>query len=764
MSNESILKEILEQTLAGYWDWDIPSGNEYLSPSFKRMFGYEDHEIPNRVDSWQRLIFAEDLPVVFALFDAHVKSRGAVPYYHEVRYRHKNGSTIWVICTGKVIAWDDNGTPLRMVGCHIDITGRKQLEETLEKNRQYYEQLLANSFDCVVVLDEKGVQNYVSSSVTLLLGYAPEDLIGIPVIEKMIHPEDQRTVFDAFARVLRGETGCVQYRHRHKNGGWVWLEARANNLLTNPAVRGVLVSTRDITDWKIAEEKLRQEESYLATIIENQPGLVWLKDASSRFLIVNKAFAASCGRGLPEELVGKSDLDIWPRELAEKYLVDDREVMAAGEPKIVEELIADKGEARWFETFKAPVRDDKGAVIGTTGYARDITWRKQAEKEREELNTRMHQMQKLESLGVLAGGIAHDFNNLLGGIFGNIDLAAAVFPGAKVPTYLAAALGAIDRARSLTRQLLTFAKGGVPVKNIERLSPFIQETVQFALSGSAVSALFSIERDLWPCDIDRNQIGQVIDNIVINAVQAMAGGGTVEIAAVNIEVAENRLAGLLPGPYVKITVTDHGIGIPKEALPKIFDPFFTTKQKGHGLGLATCYSIVNRHGGCIEVESEPGKGSAFSVFLPARPTGAAVQTGNAAKSHCGTGTFLVMDDEEIIRMTAGEILKSMGYSISYAIDGKEAVDFFREASAAKKRVAGAIFDLTIPGGMSGREAVARIREFDRTTPIYVASGYADDPVMAAPETYGFNGSIPKPFMIVDLAALLNRKGVASTGN
>jgi CheY-like chemotaxis protein len=369
--------------------------------------------------------------------------------------------------------------------------------------------------------------------------------------------------------------------------------------------------------------------------------------------------------------------------------------------------------------------------------------------------------QKLDSLGVLAGGIAHDFNNLLTGIFGFIDLARSVSKDAKTVDYLESTIAAMNRAKALTFQLLTFAKGGSPVQKTTPLIPFVQEAAQFALSGSNISCKFSLAETLWPCNIDKNQIGQVIDNIVINAQQAMPNGGAIEITAKNISpgLGEKSHPPLADGNYVKVSIKDFGIGIPKDIMPRIFDPFYTTKTKGHGLGLATCYSIMNRHGGCIDVESEPGKGSTFHVYLPAS-TVAAVTNTAAPGRHKGSGTIIVMDDEEVVRETIRKMLESLGYAVVCKKDGREAIDFYIDETRAKRKFAALIFDLTVPGGMGGIEAVAEIRKLNAgalpKVPVFVVSGYADNSVMKNPREYGFTASLSKPFTIAELSEMLNK--------
>jgi PAS domain S-box-containing protein len=365
-------------------------------------------------------------------------------------------------------------------------------------------------------------------------------------------------------------------------------------------------------------------------------------------------------------------------------------------------------------------------------------------------------VQKLESLSVLAGGIAHDFNNLLGGIYGYIELAGESAKDEKLSRYLSKAMTTIERARGLTLQLLTFAKGGAPIKKIGSLFPYVQETAQFALSGSNVLCKFEIPKNLSSCDFDKNQIGQVIDNIVINAKQAMPDGGDIVLSARNMTIAENEHPPLDSGDYIMISIKDTGIGIPKNILPRIFDPFYTTKATGHGLGLASCYSIVNRHGGFIEVESEPGKGSTFYIFLPVSKGSNSAGTENVDAIHKGNGVFLVMEDQIIMRDVIGDMLESLGYTAVCKGNGKETIEFVSSKIRANKEIAGMIFDLTIPGGMGGKEAIGEIRKTNPKTPIFVTSGYATDSIMVNPSEYGFTASICKPFRKSELSEMLNK--------
>lgn len=381
--------------------------------------------------------------------------------------------------------------------------------------------------------------------------------------------------------------------------------------------------------------------------------------------------------------------------------------------------------------------------------ARDISERKRMDEER--LRT-----QKLESLGVLAGGIAHDFNNLLTGILGNLSLVKANLPetGA-VAERLAETEKATLRARDLTQQLLTFARGGAPIKRETSLAGLIQEAAGFAVRGTKAVCEYDCAEDLWLAEVDTGQLSQVLQNLVINAVHAMPEGGAIRLTARNLTVNPGELP-LTPGKYVRITVRDQGLGIPPEHLAKIFDPYFTTKQSGSGLGLAVVHSIIANHAGHIGVESEPGKGTVFSIYLPS--TGKSSPTEKPAEAtsplRTGQGKILVMDDEELIRHVSTAMLRQLGYEAHAANDGEEAITCYLQAKKEGRPFDLVIMDLTVPGGMGGKEAIAHLRRLDPQIKAVVSSGYANDPIMANFGEYGFCGVAPKPFGLQELSKLL----------
>lgn len=398
----------------------------------------------------------------------------------------------------------------------------------------------------------------------------------------------------------------------------------------------------------------------------------------------------------------------------------------------------------------APTRDSAGQVTGAVYVFRDVT---QEQKSQEELL----RASKLEALGLLAGGIAHDFNNVLTGIVGNLSLLRE-HPGlpAEVSERLALLEKSAFRARQLTLQLLTFAKGGSPIKQTASIAEMISDSVEFSLRGSNVRAEFHLAPDLAPVEVDPGQMSQVIQNLVINSKQAMPNGGVLRVQAENFSIQEKGSLPLPKGRYIRISIQDSGCGIKAEHLSKIFDPYFTTKPKGSGLGLATAYSIMKQHDGLITVESDLGKGSTFHLYLPAsaRVSAAPAKTEAKPQQFRGTGRVLAMDDEPAIRVLLSAILKHFGYDSTEVPDGRAALLEYKKALEAGQPYQVVIMDLTIPGGMGGREAITELRALDPQVKAIVSSGYSNDPVMAEYQKYGFAARVEKPYRLQELGAAL----------
>jgi PAS domain S-box-containing protein len=498
------------------------------------------------------------------------------------------------------------------------------------------------------------------------------------------------------------------------------------------------------------ETELREREVQYHNLADSGLALIWTAGTDKLCSYFNEPWLKFTGRPLEKEVgngwaegVHPDDFD---RCLATYVAAfDQREAF-----EMEYRLMHHSGEYRWITDMGTPNFNSRGEFVGYIGHCFDIT-------EKIKYQEAIQRNDKLDSLGILAGGIAHDFNNLLAGLFAYLSLARDHSASdLKTVGYLNKALAAFERAKDLTRQLLTFSKGGTPEKRTGHLGPLVKESAEFALSGSNVKASFFLEADLPTCEFDANQVGQVIDNLVINAQQALTQGGEISVTVRAVSLRDGDHPRLKPGTYVEVTVADNGPGIPPSILPHIFDPFFTTKPKGNGLGLSTCYSIVQRHDGTVDVETEVGRGTRFRVLLPASTQHVLPLPPATVGAHSGRGTILVLDDEELLRDLTTEWLGGMGYRVVATSDGLEALVALDKGPPAGGDWAAALLDLTVPGGMGGKEAAADIRRRLPFLPVFATSGYSEDPVMANPEGYGFTGSLRKPYLREELGGMLER--------
>jgi len=503
-------------------------------------------------------------------------------------------------------------------------------------------------------------------------------------------------------------------------------------------------------------QQLEESRGVLQLILESIPVRVFWKDTDLRYLGCNTLFALDAGLSQPEQLLGQDDFAMGWREQAELYRADDRQTMESGRPKmnIVEPQTTPAGTKIWLNTSKVPLRNPSGEVFGVLGVYEDITERKRAEEEKAKFEAKLVHTQKMEAIGTLAGGIAHDFNNILTAIIGNISLAMLDQKEGPGQERLNEAERACLRAQMLARQLLTFATGGAPVKVLITIEKLVTESTSFASSGSNVKCEFNFPDNLWAVKVDPGQINQVVQNLVINAMQAMPTGGTIEVRGENLMIDADSNLPLDAGRYVKISFQDQGIGIPKEYLSKIFDPYFTTKQKGSGLGLATAYSIIKNHQGHVGVESRFGGGTIFYIYLPATDQGIIEPQPDEKKILNGQGKILIMDDDVMIRDILKDMLQKLGYEAYCTVNGEEAIKSYKEAIDAKQPFAAAVFDLTIPGAMGGKDAIRKLLEIDPHIKVKVSSGYSDDPIMANYKKYKFRDVISKPYRIIELSKVL----------
>ncbi|MEN8141520.1 MAG: PAS domain S-box protein [Thermodesulfobacteriota bacterium] len=496
-----------------------------------------------------------------------------------------------------------------------------------------------------------------------------------------------------------------------------------------------------------SDNALRESEERFRTLFENSSDIMQIVAPDGSFLHVNPAWLKTFGYSLAE-VKGLGIFDLIANDCQGHCQNTFQQVISEDRVHEIDTSFMSKdGQKVEIEgSAKAIFKD--GAPVYTQCLFRDVTEKRKMEDE-------ILKAQKLESIGVFAGGLAHDFNNLLTAVLGNISIARVT---ATMDAELSERLMKIEeatlRAKGLTQQLLTFAKGGAPIKKLSGIVDVVRDSVDFPLRGSTIKREFQLAPDLWPAVVDEGQLSQVIQNLVINAGQAMPEGGCLTVSGENIILAEENATGLRAGRYLLLKFSDQGHGIASSEQEKIFDPYFSSKEKGSGLGLAVAYAIMKKHDGIITVDSEPGHGSTFALYLPASPDLPQKKEEGEERPMNGSGRILIMDDEEIIRDVAKEMLEVLGYTSAAASHGEEALQLYQEALAADKPFAAVLMDLTIPGGLGGKETMARLLEIDPQALAIASSGYANDPIMAHYRDYGFSAVIAKPYKIDELRTCL----------
>ena len=511
----------------------------------------------------------------------------------------------------------------------------------------------------------------------------------------------------------------------------------------------------EIANRKLIEKKVTEQKESLAVTLRSIGDGVITTNLVGNIVLVNKVTEQLTGWS-QEEAVGKPIQDIFKifnentgdpcENPVEKVLSTGKIIGLANHTA----LIARDGTRYSIADSGAPIFDNENQIIGTVLVFRDVT-------EKNKTSEELLKIKKLESIGVLAGGIAHDFNNILTAILGNINLAREhIESDNQAYLLLEEAEKASIRARDLTLQLLTFSEGGSPVKKTASITKVITDSTNFILHGTPILSRFNIPEDIWLVDVDAGQISQVIQNIVMNARYAIHGNGEIIVACSNITDIKDEPVVLPEGDYVRIIIQDNGVGIKKEDLDKIFDPYFTTNHMGRGLGLAITNSIVKKHNGSISVESTIGEGTTIIIYLPASknvdlesvPEEVTVETLHNAK-------ILIMDDDEMIQDISKQMLENLGHEVFVTGEGKEAIEVYNEYLQTENPIDIVIMDLTIPGGMGGKNAVQEILKINPEAKVIVASGYSNDPVMTNYQEYGFVAAITKPFRLTELEQVIN---------
>ncbi len=635
-----------------------------------------------------------------------------------------------------------------------EVRERKKAERNLVLGRQRLQTIFDSSPAAIFIHDMDGTILDLNRTMLEMYGVNKKEGLTLSIAGDYSSPDNPLHMLPViWQEVCEGKQQQFEWIARRPHDGSTFIAHANLEKILFGGQEVICATVQDITARKEAEKNLASEQERLAVTLRSIGDGVIATDTEGRIVLLNTVAESLTGWS-SEEAQGRPSTEVF-------HIIDEKtgEKCASPIQRVLElegsidlasqtSLIARDGSVRSIADSGAPIWDRERVLVGVVLVFRDVSHERKVEEE-------LLKVRKLESIGVLAGGIAHDFNNILTAILGNIELASSRIAedDTKTAELLADAKKASRRAAKLTRQLLTFSKGGDPVREATTLPGIITESADFVLHGSRVVCNYSFPDDLWLVDVDSGQIGQVIQNLILNAKHAMPEGGTITIHCANVtDASTEAILKADKENYVRITIRDTGLGIPQEIRERIFDPYFSTKQEGSGLGLAITHSIINKHDGHISVDSMPGKGTTFTIYLPAVLSGDSdVKEKSRPVESSKAARIMVMDDEEILRNVAEAQLIALGHEAVLVTDGVQAINRYQELQDSGTPIDLVIMDLTIPGGMGGKEAAQKLLQLDPKAKIIVASGYSNDPVMANYRDYGFCFAVAKPFDLAELS-------------
>ncbi|MCX5806522.1 MAG: PAS domain S-box protein [Proteobacteria bacterium] len=748
-------KQIFNRTpvVVFLWRFAPDRSVEFVSDNVQKILGYTVEDFISGHILLPDIMHPEDIPGLEAEY-ALYRQQGIQEFTQQYRLKIKSGEYRWFEDHTSALT-DEYEDAALYQSIIVDITERKLMEDRLKEGERFLSNIFSSVQDGISVIDKEF--NIVRVNPTMNRYYSNK----LPLIGKKCYEvyHGQEVPCEECPSIKTFETGKpaheIMLKHGIEGESMRWLD-----LFTFPLIdmgtgemSGVIEYARDITKRKNAEELLKENEAKFRTLFDLASDAIFLLD-DEKIADCNNKTLEMFGYTNEQQVIGKTMYDLSPPLQA-----DGRDSKEKSIEKINNAI---SGESQFFDwkhlrhngtVFDAEVslslfklKD----IFFTQCIVRDVTYRKRMEEE-------LIKSKNLESIGTLAGGIAHDFNNLLMVIMGNISLAKMhLSPDNKVIERLSDAENASIAAKDLTQQLITFSRGGEPWKKVIGVAPLIKSTARFVLSGSRIKCKYFLSENIHPIHADEVQLRQVIHNIMNNARESMATGGIITIRADNVEINQKDNIPLTYGDYVKISIEDKGIGIKEEHLGKIFDPYFSTKglgvQKGMGLGLSVSYSIIKKHNGYILLESTLGVGTTVHIYLPAfKKEAEGVDTD---KFISAKGKILVMDDVEEVRLVTSNMLIELGYEVVCAEDGREAVELYKQAGEIGSPFNAVILDLTIQGGMGGKDTISELLSIDPYVNALIASGYTDDPIIDNFRDYGFKGAVIKPYKIEALDGAL----------
>ncbi len=782
-TSEERYRALFEGAVEGVFESLPQGGFKRTNPAMARMLGYGSSQelVELKPEEFSHLYVQ---PGRRKEFLAQLGARNDIADF-ESEVCRRDGTKIWISENVRAVR-DKEGRLEYLQGFVTDITARKRAELALRRSETRYRVLFEHSPIAIIEFDYRPVLGWMnglrSAGVTDLAAYLaanPQELESALRMAPLVGANDAAVrlyaansaeeLIASYPRLFSAEVsgarrriylamweGCIEAENelpmsvldgtaRHVHSHW-WVPI----IEGRPYYERTQLALLDLTEVKTVERALAAKRERLRVTLGAMSEGVVTVDPGGIVRFINDAACELTGRTVAEAINRSIDEVCVLRHEKSGVLVHAPVASVLAADRVMDlplhtAMLQKHGGKLLVEGRCAPMHDTAGRGIGVVMVLRDVT-------ERARLELELLRASKLEAVGLLAGGIAHDFNNIMAVVMGNLTL-AQLDPARseKSARWLKEAERGALRARDLTQQLLTFAKGGEPVRSAVQLPEVVREAAEFALHGSSARCEFMVDAALWPANADKGQIGQVVQNLIINAAQAMPGGGVIRVTLGNAQVDKDAPGPLAAGRYLSLTIADTGTGIAPEHLARIFEPYFTTKEQGTGLGLATVYSIIKKHRGHVAVESEFGRGTTFRLWLPAAQAEPAAPVSSHSPFDPIRGRILFMDDEVGICEMAKELLNQLGMEATAVTDGAAVVREYGAARAAGRPYDVVMLDLTVPGGMGGLQAMRELLKLDPQVRAIVSSGYSTDPVLANHREHGFRGVVPKPFLLPDLA-------------